>query len=264
MHDIDIYLNTMRGVMKGMFKGKTTVVTGASRGIGRRILLDVVENGGRVIGIYHRSQEKASEVEKEAADMNGEAIMVQCDVSDPSAVESTARAISRNHGPVSILVNNAGIHQHLDFWNLSVEDWKKVLETNLTSQFTMTKGFADDLKKSEGGRVVNISSCIAYMGTDHEVHYAASKGGTVSLTKSLALELAPWQVTVNAVAPGYVETDMLEFDNDAQRRHHEGKIPLKRFGKPKDISNAVQFLCSPKAAYITGQILHVNGGLLMA
>jgi 3-oxoacyl-[acyl-carrier protein] reductase len=163
--------------------------------------------------------------------------------------------------PVDILVNNAGIHQHLKSWELSNEDWDRVIGVNLTGVFNCSKAFAPDMMEKKWGRIVNISSVIAYLGTDHEVHYAASKGGVLSATKSLALELAPHGITVNAVSPGYIETDMTKFENEEEKKYYLEKIPLARLGKPQDIAHAVVFLCSTTATYITGETIHVNGGL---
>ena len=169
------------------------------------------------------------------------------------------------------MINNAGIHQHLKSWELAYSDWQNVMRVNLDSVFLVTKAFTNSLRENTGsdgirtggaGSIVNISSCVAYTGTDHEVHYAASKAGIVGLTKSLALELAP-DVIVNAIAPGYIHSDMCVFDSPDDEKMHAGKIPALRIGVPYDIGATVAFLCSPGARYITGQTIHVNGGLVM-
>lgn len=242
-------------------KGKIALVTGSSRGIGRAVALALAGEGDKVVVNYMKNKEKAKEVATLIKEEGGEALVVKADVSNYQDVERMKNKVQEGFGDVQILVNNAGIHQHLKSWELSNEDWDRVIGINLTGVFNCAKAFASDMISKKWGRIVNISSVIAYIGTDHEIHYAASKGGVVSATKSLALELAPYNIRVNAVSPGYIQTDMTKFSSEEERRFHLEKIPLRRLGEPSEIADAVVFLCSERASYITGQVLHVNGGM---
>jgi 3-oxoacyl-[acyl-carrier protein] reductase len=242
-------------------RNKIALVTGSSRGIGSATAIALAEEGAKVVVNYEKNKEKAQDVVSQILNLGGEAISLKADVSKSSDVENMRNQILEQMGPVSILVNNAGIHQHLKSWELSSEDWSRVLGVNLTSVFNCSKAFTPHMIQEKWGKIVNISSIIAYIGTDHEVHYAASKGGVVSATKSLALELAPYNIRVNAVSPGYIETDMTKFSNEEEKKFHLEKIPLKRLGDPREIADCVVFLCSDKSSYITGQVIQVNGGL---
>jgi 3-oxoacyl-[acyl-carrier protein] reductase len=243
------------------FNKKIAVVTGSSRGIGRAIAVSLADEGAKVVVNFINNKDKAKDVVEEIEKSHGEALAIQADVSQPEEVRMMKDTINTQFGPVDILVNNAGIHQHLKSWELSSNDWDRVLGVNLTGVFNCTKAFSEDMIKNKWGRIVNISSVIAFIGTDHEVHYAASKGGVISATKSLALELAPYNIRVNAVSPGYIETDMTKFSNEEEKRFYLEKIPLKRLGDPMEIADCVVFLSSDKSSYITGQVIQVNGGL---
>jgi 3-oxoacyl-[acyl-carrier protein] reductase len=242
-------------------EGRTALVTGASRGIGRAVAIALAGEGASVVVNYIESDAKARDVVSKIRDAGGEAMAMKADVSDIAEVKKMRAAIVKRYGEVEILVNNAGIHQHLKSWELGIADWEKVIGTNLTSIFNTANVFAPAMKKAKWGRVVNVASVIAYLGTDHEMHYAASKGGAVSATKALALELAPYGVRVNAVAPGYIDTDMTKFSSEKEKKFYLAKVPMGRLGEPSEIADAVAFLCSEKASYITGSVLHVNGGL---
>lgn len=241
-------------------EGKTALVTGASRGIGRAIALELAKNGCNVVINYLKNEEKAREVEKEIKKY-GKAMIIKADVSRQEDVEIMRKEVIKNFRGVDILVNNAGIHQHLKSWELSIEDWEKVINVNLTGTFLCCSAFIPFMKKKRYGRIINISSVVAHTGTDHECHYASSKAGIIGLTKSLALELAPYNITVNAIAPGFIETDMLKFESEKERKRVEKKILLGRIGKPEEIAYATCFLASNMADYITGETLNVNGGL---
>jgi 3-oxoacyl-[acyl-carrier protein] reductase len=242
-------------------KGKTALVTGSSRGIGRATAVGLAKEGANVVVNYTKNKERAHEVVSQIKEEGGDAISVEADVSAIRDVKKMKTQIEEQMGPVDILVNNAGIHQHLKSWELSIEDWNRVLGVNLTGVFSCTKVFTENMIRKKWGRIVNISSVIANIGTDHEVHYAASKGGVGSATKSLALELAPYNIRVNAVSPGYINTDMTKFSSQDEKLFYLQKIPLNRLGEPGEIADCVVFLCSNRSAYITGQVIHVNGGL---
>ena len=249
--------------MAGEFAGKVAVVTGASRGIGKGIALELAMNGASIAIVYRSEEEKAKAVQAEIENMGQEAIIVKCDVSNSNDVVKLHDAVMEKWSKVDFVINNAGIHQHLKSWELSEEDWHRVLDVNLTGAFLVSKAFTPHMKDKKSGRIVHISSCVAFTGTDHEVHYAASKGGLFSLAKSHALELAGYGINVNAIAPGYIETDMLVFDEVHPLDTVLKTIPQHRLGQPQDIARAVKFLCSVDSDYITGQVIHVNGGLIM-
>jgi 3-oxoacyl-[acyl-carrier protein] reductase len=240
---------------------KKAVVTGASRGIGRGIAIKLAECGCDVIVNYEKNEAGAKEVVEHIRKLDRESHAIQADVSNEDEVAGFYDDALYAFKHIDILVNNAGIHQHLKHWELPKSDWDRVIDVNLTGAFLCTKAFSPQMKKSNGGKIVNISSVIAFMGTDHEVHYAASKAGLVGLTKSLALELAPFKINVNAIAPGYIKTDMTAFNSEEEENHYISMIPLGLLGEPEDIANAAAFLCSKDAAYITGEVIHVNGGL---
>ncbi len=249
--------------MNTEFDGKVAVVTGASRGIGRGIALELAAHGAGIAVIYRTEGAKAAEVVEAIKAMGRKAIAVQCDVANAKEVEAMRDAVLKEFGHADFIINNAGIHQHLKSWELSDEDWHRVMDVNITGTFLVARAFTPHLIERKSGRIVNISSCVAFTGTDHEVHYAASKGAVLALTKSLALELASHGINVNAIAPGYIETDMVVFEGVHDREAVIKGIPASRLGQPEDIGRAARFLCSRDSDYMTGQVLHVNGGLVM-
>jgi 3-oxoacyl-[acyl-carrier protein] reductase len=220
----------------------------------------LASEGADVIVNYNGSKDKALAVVKEIKAMGRKALAIQADVSDEAQVEAMRSAVSKQMGPIDILVNNAGIHQHLKFWELSKTDWDHVLGVDLSGPFLVTKAFIEDMKTKKAGRVINISSVIGLIGTDHEIHYAASKGGLFAVTKSMALELAPYGITVNTIAPGWIDTDMTADFKGAQAEALLKKIPARSVGTPEDIAKAVVFLASKDADWMTGETIHVNGG----
>ncbi len=246
--------------MRWGLDGRIALVTGGSRGIGRAIVERLSEEGCDVAINFHQNREGAEEAAARAREGGRRAVVVQADVADPGAVEAMRERVLRELGRVDVLVNNAGIHQHLKSWELSAEDWDRVIDVNLTGAFLVSRAFAPDMVEAGWGRIINISSIIADIGTDHEAHYAASKAGMHGLTKSLALELSPRGVTVNAVAPGYIATDMTAEATEEELEEALRSIPLGRLGDPSEIASVVAYLASDDASYVTGQVLHVNGG----
>ena len=240
--------------------GKVALVTGASRGIGKGIALALASEGCDVVVNYNGSKDKALAVVKAIKAMGRKTVAVQADVSDEQQVGAMRVQVQKEMGPIDILVNNAGIHQHLKFWELSKKDWDRVLGVDLSGPFLVTKAFVEDMKKRKAGRIIHISSVIGLIGTDHEIHYAASKAGILGVTKSMALELAPYGITVNCIAPGWIDTDMTADFKGEQAEALLKKIPLRSVGRPEDIAKAVVFLASKDANWMTGETLHVNGG----
>lgn len=245
--------------------GKKAIVTGSSRGIGKGCALTLARYGADVVVNYvgSRSEEKADDVVSQIRRMGRESFAVKADVSEEDEVKSLFEKALREFGTVDILVNNAGIHQHLKSWELSLKDWERVIAVNLTGVFLCSREAVSHMIKVKSGSIVNISSCVAFTGTDHEIHYGASKAGVVGFTRSLALEVAPYRIRVNAVAPGYIATDMVLPLTEEEQKKVEAGIPLRRLGEPEDIGEAVAFLASDLASYVTGEVLHVNGGLIM-
>ena len=235
------------------------VVTGASRGIGREIAGAFAGAGARVI-LAARGEEL---VRREAAALGGGAEGVGMDVSDAVSVEAVVKGIVERHGAIDILVNNAGITRDGLILRMKPEDWDAVMATNLRGAFLMCRYAAPAMVRRRWGRVINVGSVVGLMGNAGQVNYAASKAGLLGFTKSLARELASRAITVNAVAPGYIETEMTAgLPEEAKTKLFE-MIPLARFGAPADVAAAVLFLASEAAGYITGQVLNVNGGMYM-
>ena len=246
-----------------MLNGKVAVVTGASRGIGRQIAISMAKEGAVVIVNYNGSAAKAEEVVKEITEAGGQAEAVQCNVSDYSAAEAFLKDIISRYKRIDILVNNAGITRDNLILRLTEQDFDAVLDTNLKSAFLCCKEAARRMVRQRYGRIVNLSSVVALRGNAGQTNYAASKAGVVGMTKSLAKELASRGVTVNAVAPGFIETDMTAAMPQAAKDAMMPTIPMQRLGAPEDVAKAVAFLASDEAAYVTGQVLAVDGGMAM-
>ena len=244
-----------------MLSGKIALVTGAGRGIGKAIAIKLASLGATVVVNYSGSKEKAEETVAEIVAAGGSAEAMQCDVSDFKACEELAKAVVAKYGRLDILVNNAGVTRDGLLMGMSEEDYDKVLDTNLKGAFNMTRHFSRVFLKQRSGRIINISSVSGVMGNAGQANYSASKAGLIGLTKSVARELAGRGVCVNAVAPGFIETDMTNaLKEDAKTKLIEN-IPLGRIGKPDDIAEAVAFLAGDASAYITGQVLCVDGGM---
>lgn len=239
--------------------GKTALVTGASRGIGRAIALRLAEDGANVAVIYAGSADKAEAVVNEITALGVNAKAYRCNVADSAAVNETVKAVTNDLGKIDILVNNAGITRDGLMLRMKDEDFDAVLDTNLKGAFNMIRACYSGFIRKKSGRIINISSVSGIMGNAGQANYSASKAGVIGLTKSVARELASRGITCNAVAPGFIQTDMTE--NLGANNPLLNSIPLGRMGKPEDIAAAVAFLASDSAAYITGEVLKVDGGL---
>ncbi len=231
--------------MKDMLKGKVALVTGASRGIGKAIALGLAENGAAVAVNYSSSESSALEVNEEAE------------------VEEMFSAVEKKLGPVDILVNNAGITKDNLLMRMKTEEWDMVIDVNLKGAFLCTRRALKGMMKNRYGKIINISSVVGFSGNAGQFNYSATKAGVIGMTKSAALECASRGIRVNAVAPGFIETDMTASISDDMKAAYMEKIPLKSLGKPEDIANAVIYLASPLSDYMTGQTLHLNGGMYL-
>ncbi len=246
-----------------MLSGKVAVVTGASRGIGRAIAVKLAEAGATVVINYNGSVEKAEAVCKEIVDNGGTASTYQCNVSDFAACEKFIQDVIAQYGRLDILVNNAGITKDGLLMKMSEEDFDRVVDTNLKGCFNCIRFVSRQMLKQKGGRIINMSSVSGIMGNAGQANYSASKAGVIGLTKACARELASRHITVNAIAPGFIDTDMTEVLSDNVKEEAIRQIPLGSFGKPEDIANLSVFLASEQAGYITGQVIHVDGGMSM-
>ena len=242
--------------------GAVALITGASRGIGAAICDTLAAQGATVIGTATSgSGASAISARLEALGVNG--VGVSLDVTDPAAAEACVATISEQYGPVSILVNNAGITRDNLFMRMKDDEWNDVISTNLSSVFRMSKLVVKPMVKARKGRIINISSVVGITGNAGQVNYAASKAGLLGMTRSLARELGSRSITVNAIAPGFIESDMTDALPEAQKDKLKGEIALGRLGSPDDIAQTCLFLASDAAAYITGQTISVNGGMVM-
>lgn len=246
-----------------LLDGKVALVTGASRGIGRAVALKLAAEGAKVAINYAGSQGKAEEVKAEIEKLGSEAILVQANVADKDAVEAMVNQTVEAFGTIDILVNNAGITRDGLLARMKDEDFEAVVDTNLKGVFYCTKAVAKLMMKKRSGRIVNMASVVGLTGNAGQTNYAASKAGVIGFSKSAAKELASRGITVNMVAPGFIATDMTEAMNEKAKEAVLGTIPMKREGQPEDVANAVLFLVSENAAYITGQIVNVDGGMVM-
>lgn len=240
-------------------EGKIALVTGASRGIGRAIAELLVERGATVIGTA--TSESGAAAISEYLGNNGKGLALN--VTDVESIEATLKTINDEFGVIDILVNNAGITRDNLLMRMKDDEWNDIIDTNLTPIFRMSKAVLRGMMKKRAGRIINVGSVVGTMGNAGQTNYAAAKAGVIGFTKSMAREVASRGVTVNTVAPGFIETDMTKALNDEQRAATLANVPAGRLGDPREIASAVAFLASPEAAYITGETLHVNGGMYM-
>ncbi|MGE5364189.1 MAG: 3-oxoacyl-[acyl-carrier-protein] reductase [Bacteroidota bacterium] len=246
-----------------MLKGKRALVTGGSRGIGKSIVLELASQGCDVVFTYHSSPDNAKAVEQEAARLGVKALCFQADAADFAKAEEAVKFTIDNLGGIDILVNNAGITKDNLLVRMSEQDFDAVIAANLKSVFNYTKNAAKSMMTQRYGKIVNIASVVGIIGNPGQANYVAAKAGVIGMTKSNALELASRNITVNAVAPGFISTDMTGKLNDKQKEAILTGVPMKREGKPEDVAKVVAFMCSPASDYITGQVLSVDGGMAM-
>ena len=246
----------------GEYEGRVAVVSGASQGIGRCIAVDLARRGARVMALA-RGQERLNETAALAAGASGSVQPVECDVADAAGVAHAAETILGETKRVDFLVNNAGITRDGLLLRMKESDWDAVLGTNLTGAFRLARAFLPSMIRARFGRIVNITSVVASAGNPGQANYAASKGGLEGFTRSLAREVASRKITVNAIAPGYIETALTGDLSEKQREALLGQIPLGTLGRPEDVSAALRYLLGESGAYVTGQVLHVNGGMYM-
>ena len=244
-------------------KGKTAVVTGGSRGIGKSIALMLASRGANVVVNYTSSRESAESVVKEIETMGVSGMAVKADVSKAAEVENLVNEVLKAYGSIDILVNNAGITRDNLIIRMSEQDFDDVINTNLKGAFICTKSVARVMIKQKSGKIINVSSVVGITGNAGQSNYAAAKAGIIGFTKSMAKELAKRGINVNAVAPGFIETDMTSKLPEKVKEEFVNNIPLMRTGKPEDVAKAVLFLASEYSDYITGQIINIDGGMVM-
>ncbi|HWN81166.1 MAG TPA: 3-oxoacyl-[acyl-carrier-protein] reductase [Candidatus Udaeobacter sp.] len=250
------------GGVRGSLAGRVALVTGGSRSIGREIALDLARAGADLV-VVGRDQPALEETAAEIAALGRKVHPARCDIAVESQVEALAKSVEGVFPGVDILVNNAGVTEDGLLFRMKAADWERVLDTNLKGSFFCTRAFARGMTRRRWGRIICVSSVVGVMGNAGQANYAASKAGLIGFTKSVAKELASRGVTANCVAPGYVETAMTQVLSEGVKEQMLAAIPLGRFGQPSDVAPVVTFLASDQAAYITGQVVHVDGGMVM-
>ncbi|MDD4601277.1 3-oxoacyl-[acyl-carrier-protein] reductase [bioreactor metagenome] len=246
-----------------LLDGKVAIVTGASRGIGRSVALELAKAGAKIVVNYAGNAAAAENVKDAIVANGGQAIVVQADVSDVAAVDNLVKQALDVFGRIDILINNAGITRDSLLMRMKEADWDDVVNTNLKGVYSCTKAVSKVMMKQRNGNIVNMTSVVGLMGNAGQSNYAAAKAGVIGFTKSMAKELAPRGITVNAIAPGFISTDMTAVLSDQVKADLTQKIPLGRLGDPDDVAKAVLFFVSGSANYITGQTLNVDGGMVM-
>ncbi|SOC35459.1 3-oxoacyl-[acyl-carrier-protein] reductase [Ureibacillus acetophenoni] len=247
----------------GKLDGKVAVVTGASRGIGRSIALYLAKEGAKVVVNYSGSEQKALQVVDEINSMGTNAIAVQANVADVDSVTQLMDTAIKEFGSIDILVNNAGITRDNLLMRMKEDEWDDVINTNLKGVFLCTKAVTRQMMKQRSGRIINISSIVGVMGNAGQANYVAAKAGVIGLTKTTARELASRNILVNAIAPGFITTEMTGALSEDMKNAMLSQIPLAKLGQPEDIAKAVVFLASDDSSYMTGQTLHIDGGMYM-
>lgn len=247
----------------GKFEGKAAIVTGASRGIGREIALKLGREGAKVVVNYSGSKEKAEEVVALIGEAGGEAFAFQANVSDSEQVKAMIDATMETFKSIDFLVNNAGITRDNLLMRMKEDEWDDVIDINLKGVFLCTKAVTRQMMKQRAGKIVNLASVVGVIGNPGQANYVAAKAGVIGLTKTTAKELATRNITVNAVAPGFITTDMTDALSDQVKDQMQTVIPLGKLGKAEDVAAAVAFLLSEDASYITGQTINVDGGMVM-
>ncbi|SIT67514.1 3-oxoacyl-[acyl-carrier-protein] reductase [Edaphobacillus lindanitolerans] len=247
----------------GKLEGKTAIVTGASRGIGRAIAIRLAEEGARVAVNYAGSEDKANETVRIIEEAGGEAFAIRASVSDADDVKTLVDETASRFGSVDILVNNAGITKDNLLMRMKEDEWDDVIDTNLKGVFLCTKAVARPMMKQRSGTIVNLASVVGVAGNAGQANYVAAKAGVIGLTKTAAKELSARGIRVNAVAPGFITTDMTDKLPEEVKEGMLGQIPLGKLGSPENVADAVLFLASGDSEYITGQTLHVDGGMVM-
>ena len=246
-----------------MLKGKCAVITGASRGIGKCIAKKFAKEGANVVINYRNNEEEALKVKQELEDLGSQVLVVKADVSELEQAENLIKEAKKEFGRVDILVNNAGITKDNLIIRMKEEDFDSVIKTNLKGAFNCLKAVTPIMLKQKYGKIVNMASVVGMVGNPGQVNYCASKAGLIGMTKSLAKEIGSRNITVNAIAPGFIDTDMTKILSDDQKKKILSQIPLNKFGNVEDIANVALFLGSENSNYITGQVIHVDGGMAM-
>ncbi|AFH64275.2 3-ketoacyl-ACP reductase [Paenibacillus mucilaginosus K02] len=253
----------MKGVYESMLTGKVALVTGASRGIGRAIAVALAEAGADVVVNYAGSEGAASETVQAVEALGRKAVKIKANVGQSQEVDDMFKQVLETFGRIDILVNNAGITRDNLIMRMKEEEFDQVIETNLKGVFNCIKAATRPMMKQRSGRIINISSVVGALGNAGQMNYVAAKAGVIGMTKTAAKELASRGITVNCVAPGFIETDMTDKLNEELRQALLTQIPLARLGQPEDIAKAVRYLASEDASYLTGQTIHVDGGMYM-
>ncbi|MCM2674770.1 3-oxoacyl-[acyl-carrier-protein] reductase [Alkalicoccobacillus plakortidis] len=246
-----------------MLQDQVAIVTGASRGLGQAIAMELAQKGAKIVVNYAGSQVRAEQVVQDIKSIGGEAIAVQADVANTEQVQALIKQTIEAFGRIDILVNNAGITRDNLLIRMKEDDWDAVVNTNLKGVFNCAKAVSRQMMKQRYGRIINVSSVVAVMGNPGQANYVAAKAGVIGLTKSMAKELANRNIHVNAVAPGFIESDMTEVLSEDVKAQYLTQIPLGALGEARQVASVVRFLASSDADYMTGQTLHVDGGLVM-